>query len=175
MEAYICTACGLQYAPSAKPPAQCAICEEERQYVPPAGQSWTTLPSLAARAFNAWREHEPGVLGIGTQPAFAIGQRALLLRLPHGNVLWDCISLIDDATVEIIRALGGISKIAISHPHYYSSMVEFAHAFDATIWLHEADREHVMRPDKSIQYWSGETHVLADGITLINAPGHFDG
>jgi len=74
MDAYICTACGTQYAPSEKPPAQCTICEEERQYVPATGQGWTTLTSLAARNFNAWCEHEPGVLGIGTQPAFAIGR-----------------------------------------------------------------------------------------------------
>ncbi len=53
MDAYICTACGTQNAPGDKPPAQCAICEEERQYVPAAGQSWTTLKSLAARSFNS--------------------------------------------------------------------------------------------------------------------------
>jgi hypothetical protein len=90
-------------------------------------------------------------------------------------VLWDCITLIDDATIEIIRALGGVKSIAISHPHYYGSMVEFADAFGASIWLHEADREHVMRPDPSIRFWSGERHALGDGITLVNAPGHFDG
>jgi len=175
MPAFICVTCGSQFAPSESAPALCLICEDERQYVPVGGQRWTTLDAMRRGYFNAFRLHEPNLLGVGTMPAFAIGQRALLLRLPGGNVLWDCISLIDDATVEIIRALGGVSAIAISHPHYYASMVEFAHAFGATIWLHAADREHVMRPDASIRFWSGETHALADGITLVNAPGHFDG
>src|SRR2546430_17702111 len=76
MDAFICTACGMQYAPSSVPPQSCAICEEERQYVPAGGQKWTTLPGLAATHFNSYRQHEPGLIGIGSQPAFAIGQRA---------------------------------------------------------------------------------------------------
>jgi hypothetical protein len=67
MPAFICTACGAQFAPSEAPPARCPICEDERQYVPPRGQTWTTLPALAASHFNSYREHEPGVIGIGTQ------------------------------------------------------------------------------------------------------------
>ena len=176
MDAFICTACGTQYAPSATPPAQCRICEEERQYVPPSGQGWTTLKSLAAGRFNAWRQHEPGVIGIGTQPAFAIGQRALLIRTPNGNVLWDCISLIDEATVTIVRALGGISAIAISHPHFYTTMVEWSRAFgDAPIHLHAADRAWVMRPDPAIQFWEGDTLALLPDVTMIRGGGHFVG
>jgi hypothetical protein len=175
MPAYICVTCGSQFSPSENVPSACPICEDERQYLPVGGQRWTTLDAMRRGYFNAFRQHESNLMGVGTTPAFGIAQRALLLRTPQGNVLWDCISLIDDATVEIIRALGGVSKIAISHPHYYSSMVEFAHAFGATIWLHAGDREHVMRGDPSIHFWSGETHALGDGITLVNAPGHFDG
>jgi hypothetical protein len=175
MPAYICVTCGSQFSPSQNAPAACPICEDERQYVPVGGQRWTTLEAMRRGYFNAFRQYETGLLGVGTTPAFAIGQRALLVRTPAGNVLWDCISLIDDATVEIIRALGGVGAIAISHPHYYAGMVEFAHAFGASIWLHAGDREHVMRPDASIRFWSGETHSLQEGITLVNAPGHFDG
>ncbi len=141
MNAYICTACGMQYPPSEKPPAECTICEEERQYVPPTGQSWTTLNALGARHFNAYREHEPGIIGIGTQPSFAIGQRALLIRTPHGNVLWDCISLIDAATVTLIKGLGGLKAIAISHPHFYTTCVEWSRAFGVPVHLHAADRQ----------------------------------
>ena len=175
MPAFICVTCGVQYPPSDAPPASCPICGDERQYLPPAGQQWTTLQALRGSHFNAWRQHEPELFGIGTMPGFAIGQRALLVRTPAGNVLWDCITLIDDATVALVRALGGIAAIAISHPHYYSSMVEWAHAFDAPVWLHEGDREWVMRPDPAIRFWSGETHRLPGDLTLIHAPGHFDG
>jgi hypothetical protein len=175
MEAFICTACGTQYAPSDKAPAHCTICEEERQYVPAAGQSWTTLKSLAARTFNSYRQHEPGVIGIGTQPAFAIGQRALLIRTPNGNVLWDCIAMLDDATVTVIKAMGGIAAIGISHPHFYTTMVEWSRAFDAPIHLHAADRQWIMRPDPAIRLWEGDTLQLLPDVTMIRGGGHFPG
>lgn len=176
MEAFICTACGTQYAPSEKPPPQCTICEEERQYVPATGQGWTTLKSLAARGFNAWRQHEPGVIGIGTQPNFAIGQRALLIRTPHGNILWDCIALIDDATVALIQGLGGLAGIGISHPHFYTTMVEWSRAFGGVpIHLHAADREWIMRPDAAIKLWEGDTLALLPDVTMIRGGGHFPG
>src|SRR5665213_2215838 len=66
MPLFICTACGMQYANSVKPPAQCVVCEEERQYVPPRGQTWTTLDALAQSHMNSMREYEPGVIGIGS-------------------------------------------------------------------------------------------------------------
>ena len=43
------------------------------------------------------------------------------------------------------------------------------------MWLHAADRAHVLRPDPALRFWEGAAHALGDGITLINAPGHFDG
>ena len=64
MTPYICTTCGTQHAPSAAPPPNCPICEDERQYVGPAGQRWTTLPDLQRTHMNAWRLHEPNLLGI---------------------------------------------------------------------------------------------------------------
>ena len=176
MPAFICTTCGTQYPDSEQPPPGCAICQEERQYVNLLGQVWTTLAAMRRTHFNAFRRHEPGLTGIGTTPGFAIAQRALLLRCEAGNILWDCISFIDDATVEIVRALGGIAAIAISHPHYYSSMVEWSHAFgNAPIHLHAADRQWVMRPDPTVAFWDGETKELAPGITLIRCGGHFAG
>ena len=176
MPAFICNTCGTQYAPSEKPPSACPICDDERQYVTPAGQSWTTLDVLGKRCMNAIRELEPGLISITTQPAFGIGQRAQLLRTPHGNILWDCIALIDRATIEMINAMGGIKGIAISHPHYYTTMVEWSMVFgDAPIHLHTADRQWVMRPHPSVRHWTGETHELRPGATLIRCGGHFAG
>lgn len=175
MAAFICTTCGTQYPPSDAPPAGCTICQDERQYVNPLGQSWTTLETMRRTHFCTFRRHEPGLIGMGTAPSFAIGQRALLVRTGAGVVMWDCISMIDDAAIEIVRALGGIAAIAISHPHYYSSMVEWSRAFDAPIYLHAADREWVMRPDPAIRFWEEETREIAPGLTLIRCGGHFAG
>ena len=173
MPAFICTACGTQFPDSAKPPAKCLICEEERQYVPARGQGWTTLEALSQSHMNAWREYEPGVIGIGA--GFAIGQRALLLQTAGGNVLWDCIATLDAATVTAIKALGGIRAIAISHPHFYTTMGEWARAFEAPIHLHAADKEWIVNPHPAIQLWDGETKPLWDGVTLIRCGGHFPG
>ena len=175
MAAYICVTCGTQFSPSAKEPDRCPICDEPRQFVPPSGQAWTTHEALAQRCMNSFQQHEPNLIGIATVPAFAIGQRALLVMTGQGNFLWDCISLLDEATIAIIKGLGGLSGIAISHPHYYSSMVEWAHAFDAPIHLHASDRQWVMRPDPSIKFWDGDTLTLASGVTLIRCGGHFAG
>jgi hypothetical protein len=176
MPAFICTTCGTQYAPTDAPPRSCPICDDERQYVPPPGQGWTTLDTLAKRSMNAWRELEPNLISITTAPAFGIGQRAQLLRTPQGNILWDCISLIDRATIEMIKAMGGLTSIAISHPHYYSCMVEWSQVFGGIpIHLHAADRKWIMRDSPAIALWQGETKELAPGVTLICAGGHYPG
>ncbi|HEX7733611.1 MAG TPA: MBL fold metallo-hydrolase [Ktedonobacteraceae bacterium] len=176
MEQWICRTCGTQFAESEQPPRNCPICDDQRQYVGYEGQTWITLAQLQADGFrNTFREQEAGLTGIGTTPTFAIGERALLVRHPEGNVLWDCMSLIDDETVAEVKRLGGITAIAISHPHYYSTMVEWSERFDAPIYLHEADRQWVMRPSERIHFWSGETLPLRTGITLHRLGGHFAG
>ena len=175
MTHFICATCGTQFAATDEPPDRCDICEDDRQYIGPKGQQWTTLEALQETHHNVIREVEPNLTGIGTQPSFAIAQRALLVQTPQGNLLWDCITLLDEPTKAVVQALGGIDAIAISHPHYYSCMVEWAQAFDAPVYLHEADRRWVMRPDPSIHFWQGRTKELFGGLTLICAGGHFPG
>ena len=178
MENFICVQCGVQFGESAEPPSRCPICEDERQYVRHTGQEWTTLERLRTNHHNRIEDEASRLLGIGTEPEFAIGQRALLLQSPGGNLLWDCITLLDEKTATEIEARGGIRAIAISHPHYYSAMVDWAERFDTQIFLHAADREWVMRPAAAgsrIQFWEGSTLSLWDGLTLINLGGHFEG
>jgi len=119
---------------------------------------------------------EGELIGIGTSPQIGIGQRTLLVRTPQGNVLWDCISLVDDAIVEIIDALGGLQAIAISHPHYYTSMVDWSAAFGGIpVYLHAADKSWIMRSAPCLKLWSDETKEILPGLTLIRVGGHFDG
>jgi len=146
-------ACGTSGPDAARQPERCPICEDERQFLPTLGQSWISREALASTHRNAWRRHEPDLLGLQTVPAFAIDQRAFLLRTPEGNVLWDCIALLDVATEDLVRGLGRLSTIAISHPHYYTAMQDWAAAFDAPIHLHAADRGWVMRPTPHVHFW----------------------
>jgi hypothetical protein len=171
MSAFICSTCGTQFAESDDPPSGCPICLDQRQYVGDGGQSWTTLGELAATHRIRVEDAEPGLVGIGVEPSFAIGQRALL----GGGLLWDCLSLLDTDAVGAVEAAGGIHSIAISHPHYYGAMVEWADRFDARILLHEADREHIMRPSDRIELWSGDRYPIDDERELIRLGGHFAG
>ena len=55
-------------------------------------------------------------------------------------------------------------------------MVDWSGALGGVpVYLHEADREWVMRPDPAIRHWSGDVLALADGLTLCRLGGHFDG
>ena len=169
----ICTQCGTEYP---GPPKDCPICEDSRQFVGWNGQEWTTLNAMAGKYENKFEEDEERVTSIRTEPKFGIGQRAQMVQTRESNVLWECISLLDEPTIERVKVLGGISAIAISHPHYYSAMVEWSRAFgNVPIYLHEDCRKWVMYPDANIQFWSGETKKLAGGLTLIRTPGHFKG
>ncbi len=142
MPAYSCRTCGVQYAPTDRPPEACPICEDERQYVGWEGQRWVTAEEMIGEGFhNTLRDEEPDLVSIGTEPQFAIGQRALLVQTPHGNVMWDCVTLVDDASIEQVSRLGGLAAIAISHPHFYASNVTWSRAFgDCPVYIHAADR-----------------------------------
>lgn len=169
----ICVTCGVQYGAARD---DCPICEDERQYVNWQGQQWTTLAQLRAAGHRGRIEPEgEDAIGIGAAPPTAIGQRALLVRTPAGNVLWDMVTYLDDEMVAQVKSLGGVDAIAISHPHYYGTMVEWSRAFDAPVYVHAADARWVARPDDAVVAWEGDTREILDGVTLINAGVHFAG
>jgi hypothetical protein len=176
MPAFTCVTCGAQFPPSDVPPDRCPLCTDERQYVPASGQAWTTLERLRGGHTNKFRRLAPGIMTIETTPPFGIAQRALLAQTPAGNVLWECLALVDDATVDILKALGGVAAIAISHPHYYTSMAEWSRALGGvSVHLHADDRQWVTRPDAALRFWDGDTKEIAPGLTLIRLGGHFAG
>jgi hypothetical protein len=174
MPRYVCPTCAAQFPDSDEPPELCPICTDERQYVPESGQPWTTLDELAEDHHNELREDDE-LLGVGTEPALGIGQRALLV--PHGDrfVMWDCTPYFSDDVADEIESRGGLSAIAISHPHYYTGMADWAERFDCPILIHAPDENWVTRPDDAIEPWTGETRDLGEGLTLIHCGGHFAG
>lgn len=176
MDLFICVTCGTQFLKSDSAPPNCPICDDERQYLGHQGQRWTTLGALQQGHTNTFNEIEPGLTSIRSEPAIAIGQRAHLIQTSHGNVLWDCLSLIDAATVAEIESRGGLAAITISHPHFFSSMLEWSRAFgDVPIFLHADHRPFVVRPDPTITYWDEETREILPGVTAIRCGGHYPG
>jgi glyoxylase-like metal-dependent hydrolase (beta-lactamase superfamily II) len=173
---YLCVTCGTQYPESEGPPAHCPICDDERQYVGWDGQQWTTLDQMRGKYRNTIQEEEPGLFALHTQPQIGIGQRAFVVRTPEGNLLWDCVPQLDGETIQAVTALGGLAAIAVSHPHYYTSMIAWSHAFgNVPIHLHRADENWVMRPDSAVHFWEADTKELFGGLKLVHTGGHFDG
>lgn len=180
----MCVTCGVQF-PADHDLSRCPICDEERQYVGYSGQQWTTAGELRAERSNVFRQEPRGLWGIGTEPAFAIGQRALVVPGTGAdgepaNLLWDCISLVDDETVWRVEELGGLAAIAISHPHYYSAMVEWSEAFGGIpIYVHADDARWVEHcaphGSEAVRLWEGDSFEVLPGRTLLNLRVHFAG
>lgn len=177
MKNYICETCGVQYECSIEAPQKCTICNEERQYVNPSGQTWTTLDEMLKDGTfqNTIKHEEEGLYSINTSPEFGIGQTAYFVQAKGFNLMWDCITYLDQVTIEEVKQLGGIHAIALSHPHYYSTQVEWSEAFDVPIYIHEDDREWVTRQSDNIIFWSGESLEQHEDIVLKRLGGHFKG
>lgn len=175
MTNYICTTCGVQYEASTTPPPNCPVCEDDRQYVNPAGQSWTTLADVAKQHRNIIEKIAENLYAIYTAPKFGIGQRAFLVVSPGGNVLWDCVTLLDASTIDIIQKLGGIKAIVLSHPHYFSTIVEWSEKFQADIYVHAEDEKWLGRRNNKLRLWEGDMEPLWDQIKIVRCGGHFPG
>ena len=174
MPAWICVRCAVQYPDTPAPPPSCPICEDEREAVPPSGQRWTDPVELRREHRTEIRDEEPGLTGIGVTPEFGIGQRALLVRTDAGNVLWDCVPLLDEPGRRAIDDLGGLSAICLSHPHFYAAHLEFAEAFDVPVFLPRADERWIPRRSPRIELFDDEVEPVP-GVTVARIGGHFDG
>ena len=172
----ICATCGTYYlSESATPNGICPICADDRQYIPAGGQRWTTEAALLDKHSVKVRLLRDDVYELEITPSFAIGQRALLILTPDGNILWDCIPLLDESLITFIKEKGGLKAIAFSHPHYYSNMHDWARTFDCPVYIHKLDEQWVFGKGEHVKYWEGEELQLFNGIRLINAGGHFPG
>ncbi len=174
--AWICRTCGVQYGPSPAPPQACPVCSDERQYVPPEGQSWTHREAIAAedQGYDI-RELDAGLTGLRCLPQLGIGRVGYLVETGAGNVLWDCPSFVGEEIVAEVGARGGLAAISASHPHFYGAMVDWSEAFGgAPILLPAADREWVQRADPRIHFWDRSAE-LVPGLTAVRCGGHFEG
>lgn len=173
MSFWICRTCAVEHAEVID---VCRICADERQWVPAAGQQWTTVDELAASGHRAVVSPlEPDLFGIASEPGIGIGQQSKLVRTPAGNLLWDPIGYVDDDVARQVRELGEVSAIVASHPHMFGVQVEWSRALGGPpVLVAESDMEWVARPDPVIRPWSGRMEILP-GLTLSQPGGHFPG
>ncbi|MDQ3157571.1 MAG: hydrolase [Actinomycetota bacterium] len=170
---WICQTCAVEHATQVD---VCAICADERQWVPADGQHWTTLPRLADDGYKAEiAELEPDLYAITSTPTAGIGQQSKLVRTPEGSLLWDPIGFMDEGIAQRILELGPVRAIAASHPHMFGVQVEWSRALGGVpVLVAEADLKWVARPDPVIRGWSGDLEILP-GVTLTQPGGHFPG
>jgi len=173
---FVCRTCAVEQPDTDQPAAVCAICSDERQYVRPTGQRWTTLEELARAGHRGTlAEVEPGLHGITIKPSVGIGQRGLLVQTTAGNLLWDPNGYLDDDLVAAVHEVGGVAAVAASHPHMFGVQVEWSHGFGGVpVYVQAADREWVQRDDPVITIWEEKTEVLP-GVVLHRIGGHFPG
>jgi Zn-dependent hydrolases, including glyoxylases len=176
MTLWICATCAVEYPDTATPPQHCAICEDERQYVPRTGQAWTTNVELAASGHRlVITEREPDLFTITTDPRVGIGQHAVLVRTEAGNLLWDPTGFVDDDGVDRVRELGGATYIVASHPHMFGTQLAWSDALGgARVLVAEKDGEWLQRTGGAVEFWDGELELLP-GVSIRGIGGHFPG
>lgn len=170
---WICRTCAVEHSTQ---PDVCAICADERQWVPVDGQHWTTLEQLSGAGHKVRSaELEPDLFAIESEPGVGIGQQAKLVRTPAGTLLWDPIGYVDADGAALVREYGEVKAIVASHPHMYGVQVEWSRALGGVpVLVAEADQEWVARPDPVIETWTGPLEILP-GVTLFQPGGHFKG
>lgn len=127
-------------------------------------------------------------LGPGHRQHVLTQIQTFLTDTPAGNILWDCITLLDDDTVERIRALGGLAAIVISHPHFYTAHAEWAAAFGCPVFLAAEDRKwvaleiplHVFLGNSKMDQIMRRSHEIIiegvrSGFIAVKLGGHFPG
>jgi hypothetical protein len=170
---WICETCAVEHSEKVD---VCAICADERQWVPRDGQHWTSLDELRAAGTAVTVDKlEADLYAVESRPGVGIGQQAKLVRTPAGNLLWDPIGYVDEEGSARVRELGEVLAIAASHPHMFGAQVEWSRALGGVpVLVAEPDLEWVARQDPVIRPWQQPLEV-APGLTLYQPGGHFPG
>jgi glyoxylase-like metal-dependent hydrolase (beta-lactamase superfamily II) len=102
-----------------------------------------------------------------------------LLQASKGNVLWDLVAFLNQETIDFITSKGGLKAIVISHPHFYTTHLEWAKVFNCPVYMSADDSSWLNREDRSRlrKLVSGVTEIEEVGgeVKMIQCGGHFDG
>lgn len=165
-----CVTCGVEHSRD-QIPEVCAICADERQYVPAAGQQWQE-PSAARIELV---EREPGLVGLVVHDGSGIGQQAKVVVTEQGTVMVDVPASITEVAVAEVRALGPMVAIIPSHPHMFGLMSLWSEALGGVpVWVPEVDARWLAHQPKHLELWSGIRQPLP-GVSAAQPGGHFPG
>lgn len=172
---HLCATCAVETDGPCSTDRLCPICADERQYLPPGGQRWTTVEQLVKTGHVLeWFEVEPDLVGLVSKPGVGIGQQSMVVRTDEGNLLWDPPGLITNEAVDHVRRLGRTVAIAASHPHMFGVQLAWAEVLDAPVLVNAKDADWVQRASDAIELWSGERRITST-VSLHELGGHFPG
>lgn len=78
--------------------------------------------------------------------------------------------------MNFINSKGTLKAIVISHPHFYTTHLEWAAQFNCPVYIASDDAEWLSREDrKGVRRWIKGTSEIIPGVTAIQCGGHFDG
>ena len=178
----------------------CHPSADDRQFVPASGQAWTSLRELAGD-FEQRLEPvlgHPSIQRIithrvdGAVGSVGIGETPLLLRTPHGQIIWDCVGFL---SLSLAQQLGPVKAIVISHPHFFTTALTWARALDCKVYISKHDQQWFQRgfapPERYLANRGAESQAslarewivaneqdeleLVPGVKVQRCGGHFPG
>ena len=169
---FACSNCGHWQFYFASPP-DCPICSDVRNDLPDDGWDFRTPADLAPVLAHHRREVVPGLWEFWTTPRFGLDSHGWLLLEAGGNVAFEAAPFYDDASLDAIAELGGITTLAASHPHGYGALWQLQHRFSPELLIQKEDLQwtkafRVTRP------WD-ERHEIRPGLVLHHTSGHYEG
>lgn len=172
-----CATCGVEHNARALPEV-CAICADERQYLPPDGRQRWSRPSKFAGRVDV-TELEPGILALdvvpGDGPSIGIGQQAKVIVTESGCVMVDVPAAITREAVAAVRALGPMRAIIPTHPHMYGVQTLWSRALgDAPVLITRADDHWLSLRPATLRLIDDEAEPVS-GVRVLRLGGHFPG
>lgn len=181
----LCATCGVEQAAERREdlPAVCALCADERQWVPADAQRWTTVGELRRGGAGIdLTELEPGLWSLRVRAGVGIGQHAKVLVTPAGTLMVDVPAYIDAAAVAAVAGLGRLAGIIASHPHMYGMQSAWSEALagpegPVPVYVSEPDAGWLARRPAATVLWSSGRTELAGlpGVSASQPGGHFPG
>ena len=169
---YACANCGFWQLHFATPP-DCPVCTDVRNDLPEDG--WRFLPAaeVAATHTTHARQVAPDLWAFTTTPALGLAGTGWLLVRPEGNTAFEGAPFYDDAALDRIAALGGVTWLSGSHAHGYGALWQLQARFRPELAIHKDDLHMTKAFAVTTPY--DETHPLAPGLTLHHVGGHYEG
>lgn len=172
LPAFVCTNCGF-WQKFFEMPSYCPVCVDYRHVLPANGWSFSGLEEARGLGRSLFEEIEAGIFRYGTETPLGISPLGYVVVRPDGNVGFEGTGWYDDAALEHIESIGGISYLSASHPHSYGALWQLRERFEPEVILQADD---LVWATAFPPTWTFDDRLrIGDDVELIRTGGHFAG